>query len=262
MTIQKDAFLPCSYQIQVIHELHDKIPTYEDHAYHNSKALVAIQGIYGININLPESGVTCRFQYHLHSLHCILPYLAAFGSNCYIKSVTLYFEKLYNFEPKHPEMYTTYLGHGDTVRRSDRLWGWLSLNLCTGHGMMRIIKSAGGLSHCNKVLMSFSEPFSCSQHTSLVQCPNTRTDRGDYEIIRSTPLCMSVNAYLGQRWFAERHQLHWATQSLAACAFCPNTLTLLLMQRRYLYLIILIIHKLLGRPSWQISSREKGKSTT
>ena len=183
----------------------------------------------------------------------------------------MYFEKLYNFERKHPEMYTTYLGHGDIVRRSDRLWGWLSLNLCTGHGMMSIIKSTGGLSHCKKVLMSFSEPFSCSKHTSLVQCANTRTDRGEYEIIRSTPLCMSVNAYLGQRWFAERHQLHRATQSLAACAFCPNTLTLLLMHRRYLYLLMLIIHKLLGRPSfiawkakpWQISfSREKGKSTT
>ena len=101
-----------------------------------------------------------------------------------------------------------------------------------------------------KVLMSFSEPFSCSQHTSLVQCANKRTDRGEYEIIRSTPLCMSVNAYLGQRWFAERHQLHRATQSLAACAFCPNTLTLLLMQRRYLCLLMLIIHKLLARPSF------------
>ena len=107
MTIQKDAFLSCSYQIQVIYELHDKIPTYENHAYRNSKASVAIQAIYGININFPESGVACRFQYHLHSLHCMLPYLAAFGPNCYTKSVTLYFEKLYNFERKHPEMYTT-----------------------------------------------------------------------------------------------------------------------------------------------------------
>ena len=135
----------------MIHELHDKIPTYENHAYHNSKALVAIQGIYGININFPENRVTCRFQYHLHSFYCMLPYLAGFGPNCYTKFVTMYFEKLYNFERKHPEMYTTYLEHGDTVRRSDRLWGWLSLNLCTGHGMMRIIKSAGGLSHCEGV---------------------------------------------------------------------------------------------------------------
>ena len=200
----------------------------------------------------------------------MLPYLAGFGPNCLTKSVTMYFEKLYNFERKHPEMYTTYLEHGDTVRRSDRLWGWLSLNLCTGHGMMRIIKSADGLSHCEGG-DELQRAISCSQHTSLVQCANTTTDRGEHEIIRSTPLCMSVNAYLGQRWFAERHQLHRATQSLAACAFCPNTLTLLLMQRRYLYLLMLITHKLLGRPSfiawkakpWQIFfSREKGKSTT
>ena len=86
-----------------------------------AKALVAIQGIYGININFSESRVTCRFQYHLHSLYCMLPYLAGFGPNCHTKSVTMYFEKLYNFERKHPEMYTTYLEHGDTVRRSDRL---------------------------------------------------------------------------------------------------------------------------------------------
>ena len=33
----------------------------------------------------------------------------------------MYFEKLYKFERKYPEMYTTYLEHGDTVRRSDRL---------------------------------------------------------------------------------------------------------------------------------------------
>ena len=47
-------------------------------------------------------------------------------------------------------MYTTYLEHGHTDT-NNRLWGWLSLNLCTGHGMMRIIKSAGGLSHCKGV---------------------------------------------------------------------------------------------------------------
>ena len=116
-----------------------------------TKLRLQFKKLIGININFLESRVTCRFQYHLHSLHCMLPYLAAFGPNCYSKSVTLYFEKLYNSEWKQPEMYTTSLEHGDTVRRSDRLWGWLSLNLCTGHGMMEIVKSAGGLSHCTGV---------------------------------------------------------------------------------------------------------------
>ena len=217
-----------------------------------AKPWLQFKELIGININFSGSRESCRFQYHLHSLHYMLPYLAAFGPNCYTKSVTLYLENLYTFERKHPEMYTTFLEHGDTVRRSDRLWGWLSLNLCTGHGMMRIIKSSGGLSHCKGVDELQWAIFLLSTYI--------------YEIIRWTPLWVSVKAYLGQRWFAERHQLHRATQSLAAWAFCPNTLTLLLMQRRYLHLLMLIIHKLLGRPSfiawkakpWQLSSsREK-----
>ena len=116
-----------------------------------AKLRLQFKKLIGININFLESRVTCRFQYHLHSLHCMLPYLATFGPNWYTQSVTLYLERLYNSEWKQPEMYTTSLEQGNTVRRSDRLWGWLSLNLCTGHGMMEIIKSAGGLSHCKGV---------------------------------------------------------------------------------------------------------------
>ena len=37
-----------------------------------------------IYIYIPENRVTCRFQYHLHSLYCMLPYLAGFGPNCFI----------------------------------------------------------------------------------------------------------------------------------------------------------------------------------
>ena len=113
-----------------------------------AKFQLQFKELIGININFLESRVTCRFLYHLHSPHCMLPHLAAFGPNSYTKSVTLYFEKLYNFERKHVHHIPWTWWHSD---RSDRLWGWLSSNWCTGHGMMRIIKSAGGLSHCKGV---------------------------------------------------------------------------------------------------------------
>ena len=54
-----------------------------------AKLRLQFKELIGININFLESRVTCRFQYHLHSLHCMLPYLAAFSPNCYTKSVTL-----------------------------------------------------------------------------------------------------------------------------------------------------------------------------
>ena len=57
--------------------------------------------------NFPQSRVTCGFQVHLHSLQCMLPYFAASGTNCYTKSVNLNLEKIYSFERKHPEMYTS-----------------------------------------------------------------------------------------------------------------------------------------------------------
>ena len=66
--------LPCSYQIQVIHELHGKIPTYENHAYH-SRPRLQFKELIGININFLESRMTCKIQYHLHALqlHAIIP---------------------------------------------------------------------------------------------------------------------------------------------------------------------------------------------
>ena len=155
------------------------------------------------------------FQYHLHSFHCMLPYLAAFGPNFYTKSVTLHLETLYNFEGKHPEMYTTYLEHGHTVRRSDRLWGWLSLSVCTGHGMISIIKSAGGLSHW-KGVDEFQRAISLlSTYITVTMC-KCKNWQG---WIWNNQMNTIMHVCQGQRWFAESHQLHRATQSLAACAF-------------------------------------------
>ena len=180
-----------------------------------AKLPLQFQELIGINIDFLENRVTCRFQYHLHSLHCMVPCLAAFCTDCYTKYVTLLPEKLYNFEGKHPEIYTTFLEHGHTVRRSDCLWGWLWLNLCNGHGMMRIIKSTGGLSHLKGVDEIQRAIFLLSTYITgtMCKCKNWPCWIWNHQINTIMHVCQ------GQRWLAESHQLHRATQSLAACAF-------------------------------------------
>lgn len=87
------------------------------------------------------------FNGHLISLRKMLPYLAAAGHNRYLKSVSLYLDKMDHLQETHPDLHKTYVEYGHTVRRSDRLWAGLSLDLCIEQGLMRVIKSPGGLTH-------------------------------------------------------------------------------------------------------------------
>ena len=129
----------------MIHKLYDKISTYDkSFTSRTAKLWLQFKELILIILTFLKAEQLGDFQLHLHSLRCLLPYLAAAGHNRYTKSVTLYLKKMYNLEETHPELYTTYLEHGHTVRRSNRLCGGLSLDLCIEQGMMRVIKSAGG----------------------------------------------------------------------------------------------------------------------
>ena len=156
----------------VIHKLYDKISTYEKSlTSRTAKLWLQFKELILIILTFLKAERLGDFQLQLHSLRCMLPYLATAGHNLHTKSVTLYLEKMHSLEETHPELYTTYLEHGHTVRRSDlfgedchwicalsKAW-WESSNLLVASLVV-------GMS------MSFREPFSCSQHTSQVPIMN------------------------------------------------------------------------------------------
>ena len=164
-------------------------------------------------------------------------------------------------------MYTTYLEHGHTDR-SDCLWGWLSLNLCTGHGMMRIIKSADGLYNCKGVDELQRAIFLLSTYITgtMCKCKNWQEWIWYHQINTILHVCQDLLGSKMVCWKSSTTYTNTIPCSMGLSVQIPCTL--LLMPRRYPHLLMLIIHTLLGRPSfivweaklWQISSsREEGK---
>lgn len=82
---------------------------------------------------------------HLHIVHEMLPVFAATGHVNYAKSARLYLQQMHELSTTHPFMYNNFLNGNHTVRRSDRFWSGLSMDLVIGQTMMRAIKCRGGL---------------------------------------------------------------------------------------------------------------------
>ena len=75
----------------------------------------------------------------------MLSLFAATGHNNYAKSSRLYIQQMENLSESHPQLYEQFLNGHHSVRRSDRFWAGLSLDLVIEQTMMRAIKSRGGL---------------------------------------------------------------------------------------------------------------------
>ena len=82
---------------------------------------------------------------HLAVLRDMLPFLAASGHNHYTKSLHLYLQNMDYLEQKHPIVYQYFMKGYHVIRRSDRFWGGLSLDLIIEQVLMRSLKTTGGL---------------------------------------------------------------------------------------------------------------------
>ena len=82
---------------------------------------------------------------HLEAVSEMLPYLAASGHNLYTKSAHLYVQRMSKLKDEHPDVYQRFEEGFHDVRRSDRLWAGLSVDLTIEQVLMRSMKTSGGL---------------------------------------------------------------------------------------------------------------------
>lgn len=82
---------------------------------------------------------------HLESVSEMLPYLAASGHNLSTKSIRLYVQRMSKLKDEHPDVYQRFEEGFHVVRRSDRLWAGLSVDLTIEQVLMRSMKTSGGL---------------------------------------------------------------------------------------------------------------------
>jgi hypothetical protein len=86
---------------------------------------------------------THNWLLHLHIVHDMLPVFAATCHANYAKSGKIYLQQMCELLTKHPHMYNKFVNGNHTVRRSDRFWFGLSMDVV--QSMMREIKSRAGL---------------------------------------------------------------------------------------------------------------------
>ena len=75
----------------------------------------------------------------------ILPFFAASGHNLYAKSAYIYLQQMLQLADSHLEVYNFFRSGYHVVRRSDRYWSGLSLDLVVEQTLMKTMKTTGGL---------------------------------------------------------------------------------------------------------------------
>ena len=82
---------------------------------------------------------------HLQAIEEMLPYFAAAGHNLYAKSVYIYLQMMLELSETHPDIHKCFLEGLHVVRRSNRYWAGLSMDLIIEQVLMRSLKTSGGL---------------------------------------------------------------------------------------------------------------------
>jgi hypothetical protein len=109
---------------------------------------------------------TGNWDLHLETLSQMLPYYAASGHNLYLKSGLLYLQKMHKLPETHPELHQHFLEGSHVFRESERFWCGQSSDLAIEKGLMRDMKSIGGLTHGRGV----TENVSATWLLSLPHC--------------------------------------------------------------------------------------------
>ena len=117
---------------------------------------------------------TGDWELHLKCLYDMLPYLLASGHNLYSKSIYLYLQKMDKLKENYPQVYEHFLDGHHVVRRSDRFWAGLSVDLIIEQVLMRSIKATGGLtrgsgmSETQRAIWTLAMPV-CAEVNSAMQ---------------------------------------------------------------------------------------------
>jgi hypothetical protein len=86
---------------------------------------------------------TGNWTLHLEAIAELLPFMAASGHHLYTKSPRIYVQRMCKLQVEH--VYQRFEEGFHVVRRSDRLWAGLSVDLIIEQVLMRNMKTSGGL---------------------------------------------------------------------------------------------------------------------
>ncbi|KAL5005113.1 hypothetical protein ScPMuIL_018569 [Solemya velum] len=92
-----------------------------------------------------EAERTDNWLMHLHTIQMMLPYLAAAGHNLYVKSAYVYLCEMQELEKCRPDVYAMFEAGHHVLRRSDRYWARLSIDIVIEQVLIRSMKTSKGL---------------------------------------------------------------------------------------------------------------------
>ena len=125
---------------------------------------------------------TGNWLLHLQVVHEMLPIFAATGHMNYAKSARVYLQQMHELSTSQPLMYSKFLEGNHTVRRSDRLWAGLSMDLVIEQTIMRSIKCRGGLTRGR----GFHESVRITWLSTLTHCASIRTALSQFVGLNTT----------------------------------------------------------------------------
>ena len=117
---------------------------------------------------------TENWKLHLQTMYDMLPYLAASGHNLYSKAVYVYLQHMAKHQELHPEVYNHFQKGHHVVRRSDRFWAGLSVDLAIEQILMKSLKTTGGLTRgrgmteVQRIVWLMSQPI-CMEVNNAMQ---------------------------------------------------------------------------------------------
>jgi hypothetical protein len=150
---------------------------------------------------------TGNWLLHLEVVQQFLPIFAATGHYNYAKCGRLYLQQMRQLPLSHPDLYQHFLNGNHTIRRSDRFWSGLSMDLVIEQTMMRAIKSHGGLTRGRGMhetirttwLSTMTEcatiRSALSQVVDIEKGVSSHVEIGPSRMRRDMPICIKLKAF-------------------------------------------------------------------
>jgi hypothetical protein len=130
--------------VPCIQRLHDKLTAYQQNlSNENRTARLWLQYMRYINIvkQFLRAERTADWSMHLQSVSQMLNLLAAAGHNNYTKCARLYLQAMVDLPNTNPWLHQQLSTGQHAIRRSDRHWAAISIDLAIEQVMMRAVKS-------------------------------------------------------------------------------------------------------------------------
>ncbi|KAJ8890145.1 hypothetical protein PR048_009652 [Dryococelus australis] len=117
---------------------------------HTSKLWLLYLNMVGKAKTFIWAELTGNFEMHLHAVEYMLPRFASFGHNNYAKCACIYLQQMRKLKQTSPEVYTMLNDSHFTVRKHNREWTGVWIDMCIEQTLMRFMrctKSRSGITH-------------------------------------------------------------------------------------------------------------------